>query len=1018
MDLINKVSLLFLLVCASFIPLSKLHPQNFIVRNYNLEEGMQSNVVHDVIQDKDRNMWFATESGVSVYNAKEWKNYSTDEGLPEEEYFYLKLDNDNTIWAVPYSTFKPIAFFKNNIWKLISNPIPDNISGNVFTSFEIIYEAKDRVLCLGTNNGLLLYKRNKWKKLTTKNGLIDNRIYSLCNVNNKLFICTEKGISIYSNGRFDDLKLTSPTKKILAAYISEKDRDVLWLMGNSWLGRYKKHKFELLYKNSRSIFNRSRQRHRFITYDNVERIFCGNEYEMYLFDLKEKKLSQLSQENGFVTSGCSKVFLDCESNLWFTTYRGIDKIGNQRFQNFFKSSGLFENEVTAIIEVNKNHFIFGHNKGITIYRDGNFRTIDLQKYSYDTVINFRIMGFCKDLNNTIWIAASQFGVGKLVNDRIKWIKFQMPTQFNAVATDHNGSVWVGSDDGLFKIENDKLILVGTRKQGFRTIRKLYFNKDNELFAALPFGFIKYSNGNFKEYGEQKLKLASNVYSFCDFDNSSMLLGTKNGLFILQNDSVKLFTSGSFKITKKVFTIERDKKNIFWFGTNDGVIKWDGKENVYYGIENGLTGREINRASVISDLSGNTWIGTDKGLSCYLPNYERNDSICNVIIEKIESSQGVTFVDLNKEVTLPSPVNELVFHFRAVSFVNEAFIEYKVMLNGFDSKWINNGNSNSIRYTNLKPGEYRFSVMARNPTGSWSKIISSGKIIIDKPLYNQWWFFILLAAILIYIIYLVYKYKFQVRYSNQLEKEVEQRTEKLKKYHYELEQSNLAKDKFFSIIAHDLKSPFLGLLGLINILSDKMSELNETEIKEYIGIIKNSTSKLYDLIVQLLEWSRLQTGNIEFNPTNFDFISEVISPSISLLKVNADAKEIKIENKISGQLMVSADVRSFRLVTDNLLSNAIKFTKSGGKITLNNTEYDGYYEISINDNGVGIEPEMIEKLFRVGENISMKGTSGEEGTGLGLILCKEVLEKNGSKISITSQPDKGSTFSFTIMKAII
>jgi len=1012
MNLFPRIIISFLLLLSFCV--NETRPQQFVVKNYNLEEGIKSNIIHDVVQDKDGNMWFATETGVSVYNAKQWINYGSAEGLPEEEYYYLRCDNNNLIWTVPFNSEKPIAFFKNNTWNLIHR-LPNSISKSPLTSFEIIYEGNKPILCLGTYNGLLLFKDNKWEKLTSINGLSDDRINSLCNQNNKLLICTEKGISIYYNGQFGDLKINSPTKMILAANISKKDKNVLWLMGDSWLGKYKNNQFELLYKGTRNIFNHTLQKHRFITYDNVGRIYCGNEYEMYLYDIKKNKLSTLTQENGFATNGCTNAYLDSEYNLWITTYRGIDKISNQRFQSFFKSTGLFESEVSAIIEVNKDHFIFGHNNGITIYRDGNFKTIDFQKYIDDTVMNFRVMGLCKDANNTIWFVSSQLGVGSIINDKIKWLEFKTNKRFDAIATDRMGNVWIGSDNGLFKIENDKLILMGTGKQGFRIIRRLYFDKNNILFVSLKKGLIKYSDGKIKKYTENELKQASNVYSICEYDNSSYLIGTVNGLFILQNDSIRLFNSGNFKIDKKVYAIERGNKNIIWFGTNDGIIRWDRKQSVNYGNENGLTGREINRAAIITDSYGNTWIGTDRGLSYYSADYERSDSVFNIIFEKVENSKGIS-IDLNNEITLPSPVNELVFQFRAVSFVNESTVEYKVMLSGFDSNWIDNGNNSSIRYTNLKPGEYRFLVMARNSTGVWSRVFSSEKITISKPFYYQWWFMLLAVMLISYVIYLIYNYRFQLKYSSKLEKEVEFRTDKLIKSQNELEQSNLAKDKFFSIIAHDLKSPFQGLLGLINYISEKYNELREEDIKEYLSIIKDSTSKLLDLTIQLLEWSRLQTGNMEFNPTEFNFGIDVIIPSISLLKVNADAKEIQIENKINNNLEVRADINSYRLIVDNLLSNAIKFTETGGKISIDMHESDSYYKISITDTGVGMQQDKLNKLFRVGENISSIGTVGEVGTGLGLILCKELVEKNGHKIYVNSELGKGSTFSFTIEKA--
>ncbi len=1012
MDLYRIFITLLLLVSLIAFHISA---QQFVVKNYNLEEGIESNIIHDVQQDKNGNIWFATESGVSVYNASVWKNYSTDEGLPENEYLYLRLDRENILWAVPYNSSNAIAYLKNNHWFLFNKFSQNVYSKYLFTSFEIIYDHNEKVLCFGTANGLFLYKGQNIFRFTKQDGLPDNKINGFCKINERLYICTDNGFSYYSDGRIINLPLNFPSKKIHAAYISDNNKNVIWLLGDNWIGKVVNHQLEVLYRNVEKFFSHQNQRHSFIIFDGIERIFCGNEFEMYYYDLKRKQLFNINQENGFATSGSSKVILDSESNLWFCTYRGIDKLSSQRFLNYYKSTGLFDNEVSAILEVRKDFLIFGHNKGLTIYRDGIYKTIDFSVYSDDPVISRRVMSLYKDKKNNVWIAASYLGIGKLVNDKIKWIRHNKLLSYNTITEDSHNNLLIGTNEGIYKLENEKLLPVATKNEGVSYIRQLYVDDSGNLFATMPFGIAKYSDGKLELYDEKKINSAENIYVIFKYD-SVLLLGTKNGLYTLdRNDAVKPFTQGNFKIEKIVFTIERGQDNSYWFGTNDGVYNWNGSHSNHFNLENGLTGREVNRSSVICDSYGNMWIGTDRGISCYFPEYERTENISNVIIERIQAS-GENVISSNGEIHLSSNVNELVFNFRAVSFVNEYNINYRVMLEGFDDKWIDNGNSRTIRYTNLKPGEYKFLVCAKNKNNDWSRITYSKTIIVNKQFYLQWWFMLFIILILSFIIYLIYNYRFQIKYSIQLEKEVELRTEKLKKSQYELEQSNIAKDKFFSIIAHDLKSPFQGLLGLINYISTKFDELRVDDIKEYLLIIKDSTTKLLDLIVQLLEWSRLQTGNIEFDLKNFNFHDEVIIPSIDLLKVISDAKDIKIINRVDKDLFVKADINSYRMIVDNLLSNAIKFTRDSGKIIIENKESDGLYEISISDTGIGMEKEKIKKLFLVGENTSTRGTSGEIGTGLGLILCKELLEKNGHKISVTSEPGKGSTFYFTIEKA--
>lgn len=237
-------------------------------------------------------------------------------------------------------------------------------------------------------------------------------------------------------------------------------------------------------------------------------------------------------------------------------------------------------------------------------------------------------------------------------------------------------------------------------------------------------------------------------------------------------------------------------------------------------------------------------------------------------------------------------------------------------------------------------------------------------------------------------------------------------EKILKYAEELKATNASKDKFFSIIAHDLKSPFLGLLGFSNVLSKSLDELTHDEIKKYAGYINKATRNIYELIEQLLAWSRLQTGRIEFIPKSVN-LKEICENTIGVLINNARSKNIELHNEIGDNCMITADENMLRSILHNLMSNAIKFSNKGGTVKVSTKESEGYLAISISDNGVGIKSKDMSKLFRLDEQISTKGTAGEEGTGLGLVLCKEMVAKHNGEIFAESEAGKGSTFTFKL-----
>ena len=246
-------------------------------------------------------------------------------------------------------------------------------------------------------------------------------------------------------------------------------------------------------------------------------------------------------------------------------------------------------------------------------------------------------------------------------------------------------------------------------------------------------------------------------------------------------------------------------------------------------------------------------------------------------------------------------------------------------------------------------------------------------------------------------------------------EVRKADDKIKKYSEELAKSNSSKDKFFSIIAHDLKSPFTSLLGIADFLSSNIDELGIEEIKVLSESISKSANGVFRLLENLLQWARLHTGRLRFSPEILN-INEAVASVVELYHDQMLKKEIIFENRIPDHLNVFADKNMTAAVVRNLISNAIKFTKPGGRITLFSSVQNDMANISVCDEGVGIAEDLKEKLFRIDECISTAGTANEKGTGLGLVLSKEFVEKNGGTIRVESLPGKGSEFTFSLRLA--
>ncbi len=234
---------------------------------------------------------------------------------------------------------------------------------------------------------------------------------------------------------------------------------------------------------------------------------------------------------------------------------------------------------------------------------------------------------------------------------------------------------------------------------------------------------------------------------------------------------------------------------------------------------------------------------------------------------------------------------------------------------------------------------------------------------------------------------------------------------------ELERLNKTKDKFFSIIAHDLRNPFNAIMGFSDMLCKDFHEMDDKQKLGVLELINLSSESAFNLLDNLLQWARTQTDKIKYNPEQFR-LKDVVNQVIDLQAILAEKKLIRLENKVPETVFVFADKNMIHTVIRNIISNAIKFSHKGGKVTISAVLNDDMVEVVISDRGIGMSRENLNMLFRIDTYYSTEGTSGESGTGLGLIISKEFIEKNNGRIKATSKEGEGTVFSFTLMPGLV
>ncbi|HET6559238.1 MAG TPA: two-component regulator propeller domain-containing protein [Prolixibacteraceae bacterium] len=522
----------------------------------------------------------------------------------------------------------------------------------------------------------------------------------------------------------------------------------------------------------------------------------------------------------------------------------------------------------------------------------------------------------------------------------------------------------------------------------------------------------------------------------------------------------------------------DDRNNLWVATDKGLVKFNTKTNkmIVFDTKDGLQNKSL-KGWALKTRDGEMFLGGPDGFNSFYPETLRDNQNPNkpdVMITglKIFNTNVKTNEKFNDRIVLTNDIaeiNELLltheenffsFEFIALDYTTPEKNKYAYKMEGFDQEWVECGTKREANYTNLDAGEYTFRVKASNNDGIWNEKGTALKVIILPPWWETWWFRSVMAFSVLMI--LIAAYYMRIRrfksHEKQLMKMVTQKTyelrqmnsvlikqaeelnktnslleerqrqiegqshelsrqkEELVKMNNELHDLNATKDKFFSIIAHDIKNPFSAIMGFSALLEENYKEWNDEMKLEVINLVHVSTKNLYQLLENLLQWSRSQRGTIEFKPQRIE-LKELIHNVTGLMNGTADAKNIDLEIMLAeNAVAVNADRQMLDTILRNLIGNGVKFTHSGGKVQIISEAVNDFVKIHVIDNGVGMNDDVKKNLFRIDTNFTLPGTNNEIGTGLGLILVKEFVEKHGGTIDVESEPGKGSRFHFTLPAA--
>lgn len=1033
--------------------------------------SLSSNFIYTLYEDSQQRLWVGTNyGGLLLYN-KDQDNFSrymfTKDGRVDNERNVVRSIVEDAAGNLWIATLNGIGVLNpetgDEKW-FTKDESPDNYApGQIFLS--IVKDAKGNIITGDVKSGQLTVFNSisqKCKTYTFPEKNLQIRSLSI-DKNQRVWIGDkENGIYLFSNGRivkqFDAYSFCKDVVKsnqILTIY--EDGDEYMWVgrvngdilrydMNNEKFECYpSNYKSRLSAKSISAIYKDLDGNIWFGTHGGgVNIIYKAKNYISYYTAEKNNQL----QLNHKIVTGFLEVAPDV---IWISTDGGgitiwdrnenktkVLTIENGLTSNYLLDMKLQDDFVWVaswgggLMKIDRNTHLV-----VKVYDEGrNAGDISLSN----------VKGLLID-DKKIWVSTHGAGINLIHLDNQNVVyrhdnynkDFDLPEWGNKIIKDHLDNYWIATDRGAYMYNKKKF----TQQQSiFGNNNSLSSNRVNDLLIS---------------------------------SQKTLYFATEQGLDAYNVDQHYFSRLNTIKpeLPTGVKALIEDKKGRIWMSSQRRLACWfpDADRVVNFGPEDGIKPWQFtDRASYI-DTKGNIYFGSLSGFVVFNP-----DSLLSVKVVPMPHITDFyvyndkLHINENSEISIGYQDKRITFAFSAINFVKPEKTKFKYFLEGFDNDWNYGSITKMASYTNVGAGEYVFYVKASVDNVSWSEPTTI-KLHVRPPWWSTWWFRTIAIVALGLLAFFIYwsrinnirqinallEHKVKVRTQELLEankslmdskEEIEaqrdmienknnelelfnseiirqtgeiliqrekiiDQKEMLEKNNRDLDELNRTKDKFFSIIAHDLKNPLNVLIGLSDLMIVRFDDMEQEKMLKMIVCMNESSKNLYDLLLNLLEWSRSQTKSIKYSPVLLN-IGEVFDKNISLLKDSASKKEIKLKQSVKSPRNVWADQNMVMTVVRNLISNAIKFTPKGGSISLHAFENDnGMLEISVTDTGVGMTKEQVSNLFMIEKNNSTNGTENEKGTGLGLIISKEFVEINGGTISVESTISEGTRFYFTL-----
>ncbi|MCD6066440.1 MAG: rsbU 7 [Bacteroidetes bacterium] len=822
MQKVKRILLLFLLMAVSARFFAQTHNFKF----FNVEDGLAQSQVFALYQDNKGYLWFGTNGGgVSVYDGMKFMNYTTKNGLVSNYVFSITQNKKGDVFLATYdglSVYNGFSF-KNYTEK---EKMPSNATFSVYT------DRKDKVW-IGTQKGVCTLENGKIVPFTTDTMLADKAVFTIFEdaAGNMWFGTMRNGAVKYNPGTKKLTSYSAENGKLgVENFVRSFNEDH---KGNVYIGTIAGCYIISPADTKTNINIKNQHNYGFtsIIRDNQNVMWLGTEGIVKYAN--DKIVNYFDESKGLLGKSVLCALQDREGNYWFGTNGfGVAKLTSEMFTNYSPANGLPGEYIHCVFEDSKKNIWIGvSDQGVVRLKDNAmtmFSTTSVNKSQ--KIIDKNVHVVREDKNGNIWFG-TQAGIscynGSSINNyTIK--QGLMDTSVYSLYIDRNNIVWAGTHNGLYAFDGSRfnaVELVNSAKTGKEDapIYSIYEDKNHALWLSGNKGVIKYQDNKVTLFGAAQGFIDQSVFCTLQDPGGNYWFSSESGIYRYDGKAFKNINDTMGLSSNQVYLLQMDDKNNLWIGTNNGLDKLSlteynssGKIDIkHYGKEEGLKGLECNMNAGMHDQEGNLWFGTIKGVTVYNPHFDKinyKEPLTHITslrlffehAELSEYSEGVDSTSrLPINMVLPYSKNHVTFDFIGICEANPSKVLYSFKLEGADENWSPPSSRNDATYSSLQPGKYTFLLKAMNNDGIWNEVPVAFKFTVEPPWYRTWWFYSLCVVIVIASVYFYnsYKTKKLTQDKLKLEKEVQLRTRELREEKEKVELVNKEVIEQKAIIEH-------------------------------------------------------------------------------------------------------------------------------------------------------------------------------------------------------------------------